>query len=395
MTASTKVGRLRVRPQVRKGRPTGKVFVDIPAGITEDGKRRRLLFDNRKTAMAFAKQLGRERAEERVPAGPATPQGPAVTFAQAAAKWAAGEELRVQADEKRANSHRTDLDRLKALTAHFADHDIRSITKEQVTRYRAERRRGDVTKRTLNAELSLLIRVLDSAGVKRPAGIQFYRLPQVRHLVPTQEEVRRILAQLDGRWRLLVWLCAEAGLRPDEAYHAIWSWFLRTPAGDPVVRVAEHEDWRPKTAYSERQVPISEALFAAIQGLERTSRWVFPSPSNPEVPVGNLRRALKTAAAKAEIKRDGKPVHFPLKMFRKAYGTTLAERRVNRATIQDLVGHQRGSPMTEQFYVFPADASVRAAASHAHVDVSGIDVRGVDLATTGNTGAAGDDGSQA
>jgi len=385
MSAAKKerVGRLTIRPQVKGDAETGKFFVDVPAGLNEDGKRKRLLFDNRKTARKFAKDLWSEFEQQRLLVGGREAKAAGPRFADVASEWTGQQETRVQAEKKRANSQATDLARLDALKRFFGEHRIDEIDSATVDRYCAKRLQAGVKKRTINSELSLFLQVLRFKGVPRPTGIEFYAKEQVRHKIPTRGEVLAIMDQLHGRRPILVWLCCEAGLRPDEAYHAIWSWFGRDQEGHPVVHVHGHTDWQTKTAYSEREVPISEELLAVIQDLPRTSSWVFPGRNDADSPVDNMRKALATACKRAGIKRDGKPHTFSLKMFRKAFGTALATSGVTRATIQDLVGHQRGSPMTEQYYIFPEREEVKAATRHARVKAGGSD-----LAKSGNNAVA-------
>lgn len=381
MTATEKVGDLTIRPQTRQGRRTGKVFVDVPARATADGKRRRRLFDNRKTARAFARKLRAELGAK----SPAEPQSEAsrggLTFAAAAAAWHRDQDIKVAAAEKRANSLRTDLDRLAPLRAFFDTVDVADMTAQTVNRYRAARLETGVAKRTINSEVALLRSVLRFNDVQPPAKPKNYRVGSPRHPVPTPEEVTRITRHLGGRRAVLVWLCAEAGLRPDEARHAIWDWFGHDGEGYPVVAVRAHGDWEPKTAYSERVIPVSEDLLSAVMRLPRSAAYVFPSSSNPDRPMDNMRKALATAQRQAGISRDGVLAPFSLKAFRKGFGTWLAANRIDRATLQDLIGHNRGSPVTEQFYVDTGEAGKRASARTTQALLGSAD-----LATHGNSG---------
>ena len=59
MNKSRKVGPLRVRAHLRNGVRTGKWFVDIPASLTGNGRRKRKLFDNQKSALEVARWLRR------------------------------------------------------------------------------------------------------------------------------------------------------------------------------------------------------------------------------------------------------------------------------------------------------------------------------------------------
>jgi hypothetical protein len=52
-TSPIKIGQLTVRRHVRDGTLTGKWCVDLPAKLT--GRRRRMLFDNQRTAVEMAR----------------------------------------------------------------------------------------------------------------------------------------------------------------------------------------------------------------------------------------------------------------------------------------------------------------------------------------------------
>jgi integrase len=368
MSASKKIGRITVRPQKIKGRLTGKTFVDVPADLTGDGRRRRPLFETRKEAIGFAKALWQDAQAGRGFRAAGEPAKPRLTFLEAAQAWELEQRGRVGSEEKRANSFVTDLNRLAPLRAFFGEKDLFEIREADVREYLEARRKKGVTRRTRNSELALLKFVMRESGRKEVPQVKSTKVHQLCYAVPTKEEVVKILEQLSGRKRLVVWLCSAAGLRPDEVRHATWAWFKRTKDG-PVVSVGAHANWEPKTAESARDVALPEQLFDAIQALERTSYWVFPSDRDLSKPMGDMRKALRSAAERAELERDGVPVSFSLKMFRKAFGTWLADAGVGSATIQDLVGHRRGSRITAEFYIGHDKDKQRAATARIRFEV--------------------------
>src|SRR5947208_3542168 len=98
MTSSRKkVGRLTVRPHIRGGAPTGQWVLDVPAKIA--GRRKRMLFDNRRKAEETAREVNRRVAIAGIP----VPQPATVplTFRQLSELWLDRERLRVEAGNKK------------------------------------------------------------------------------------------------------------------------------------------------------------------------------------------------------------------------------------------------------------------------------------------------------
>jgi len=57
-----------------------------------------------------------------------------------------------------------------------------------------------------------------------------------------------------------------------------------------------------------------------IHALDKASEYVFPG-RNPDKPLNNFRKALKTAVKKSGIKRHGKPLPISPQIIRKAVMT--------------------------------------------------------------------------
>ena len=374
MSASKKIGPFRVRMEVENGEETGKAFVDIPEKYSSTGKRRRRRLPDWNTAEAAAEALNKKikKGSLQASTAPTQPVVSTSTFRKAAKDWEDLQGLKHEAGEKRSNTLETELNRLKPLKAEFGNRRLDRLEDKDILVYKRNRKKAGISWTTINAELAVLRRVLNKAGcthltVKPVAG------DKKRHKPPTPQEVVKIVSHLRGRIQLLVRLMAEAGLRPDEAYNATWAWFDRYPSGTPRIHIQciaipdDNTEWRPKTGTSSRCIPISEDLFGRIMSLERTSMWVFPSPRNPDRPIGSIRKSLFRAVKDSGVTRDGRPLYMTPKQFRKAFGTALAAAKTDRTVIQDLIGHERGSPVTDMFYIGLEDVAQHEAVQHVQL----------------------------
>ena len=134
------VGPFRIRPYVRNGAETGKWFVDAPASFTDNGKRKRRLFDNVDRALSAAKTLQSavDQAKDGGPP-PVDAEDPSRTFSDAADGWLADEQLRVATMKKRAATLENDGFRLRAARRFFGKSPLMSIDERRLTQYQAAR----------------------------------------------------------------------------------------------------------------------------------------------------------------------------------------------------------------------------------------------------------------
>ena len=230
-----------------------------------------------------------------------------------------------------------------------------SIDLTEIKRYQAHRlgeKRKEVTingeKRVLRQLLGWLVKQGELVAVP-----EFPRLREERRIfdVPTVEEVVALLGHLHGAVKVLVWLMAETGMRPDEARNLPWA---HVDADEGVILIRPHHAWRPKTPTSVRQVYPSDTLMGELLRLPRTGDFVFAG-TDPGKPVQNVRTAIATAAKRAGFR------HSPaIKLFRKAFATTLAERGINQTIVGDMLGHAPGSKVTAQHYQFIREKAKRA-----------------------------------
>ncbi len=366
MTQSRRVGPFRVRPHIRDGVATGRWFVDIPASVTGSGRRRRKLFENRITAMTVAKELW-QRIDPvtgllvpSVPSIPSIPPGE-LTFREAVAGWREDEELRVATLKKQATTLETDLFRLRSLVAFLGDEDIASINERRLVEYQRWRLEQGRKPQTINSDLIRFVMVMGWARkhghIAEVPKCERIPVPPQRAMIPTPEEVVRIIAALPERLRPIVRFMAETGCRKGEAINLTWDCVDEV---NGCVEICSRTGWTPKTQSSERSIPLGPGLLELLRSLPKEGAYVFAGRI-PGKPIGSFRKAFAKAVRCAGINRKGRPVRITPHSLRKAHATWLAMNGVPPSVLQDLLGHARGSQVTEQYYVFATEEAKRAA----------------------------------
>ena len=383
MSTSRKVGPLRVRPHIRHGVPTGKWFVDIPASLTGTGQRKRKLFDNQRTALEVARYL-RHRLDPYTGEGLLERRKSGLLFCEAVERWRENEELRVATLKKRASTLETDLHRLKPLIAFLGTYDLSAITKRDLMTYQKWRLDEGRKPRTINSEIGtfgLVIRWAVENGYRDDVPkVEQIPAPRKPAVIPTCEETVRVIRALPPRLQPVLWFLAETGCRKGEAFNLTWDCVDEV---NGFVEIKSKDGWTPKTEPSERSIPLSPELLKAIRVLPKEGRYVFPG-ATPDTPINNFRKALASAVATANIRRNGKRVHLTLHAFRKAYATWQAMRGVNESVLQELLGHAAGSRVTKQYYVHPTDEAKRAAVIELPIIEHNGNKNAPDLAISGN-----------
>ena len=383
MSNSRKVGPFRIRPHIRNGIETGKWFVDIPASLTGNGLRKRKLYDTQKNALQVARELKRH-ADPVSGQLVATPTHSGLSFRRAVELWQEDEVLRVETFKKRASTFDRERYRLRSLVDYFGDQSVASITERRLGEYQRWRIRQGRKPGTINSDLRTFSLVLGWAKkhgyigeVPKPE-----RIPDRRKLavIPTREEVVRIVQALPPRLQPLIRFLAETGCRKGEALNLTWD---SVDEVNGVVEIRSREGWTPKTEQSERSIPINPVLLDLLRGLPKEGPYVFPG-TTPDEPIGSFRKALKTAVARAGIYRRGKQVHITAQSLRKAHASWLAEDGVDESVLQGLLGHAAGSSVTRQYYVQATEKAKRAAVIQLPIPEQSENESDPDLAISGN-----------
>lgn len=360
ISQSRKVGPLRVWHRTRHGIATGKRFVDIPAVLTGTGRRWRKFFDNRTTAMAMAREL-RRRIDTVTGFLMPLISSKSLTFRETVERWREDEELRVATLKKQASTLQTDLFRLRSLVAFLGDEDIASISERRLAEYQRWRLEQGRKPQTINSDLARFSAVMHWAHKQRLIS----EVPKTERIpvasrpadILTPEEVVRIIEALPQRLQPIVHFLAETGCRKGEAINLTWDCVDEVNGH---VEIRSQHGWTPKTRESARRIPLGSGLLRVIQDLPKDGPYVFAGGSQHR-PIGNFRRAFDTAVRRAGITRKGKPVRITPHALRKAHATWLAMNGVPPSVLQDLLGHARGSKVTDQYYVFATEDAKRAA----------------------------------
>lgn len=284
-----------------------------------------------------------------------------IAIEAAVKEWLASEQLRVKTLKKRETTLYIDACRLKSATAFFKGEVLSSITEKRLVEFQAHRLSLGRKPQTINSEITTLGLVLRWAVKQGYLGcvpkVEPVPVRPVTVVIPTPEEVVRIIDALPERLRPLVRFLAETGCRKGEAVNLTWD-CIDEIGGYAEIR--SRDGWTPKTQQSERRIPLNDDLLHMIRRLPKDGPYVFPG-KGPDTPVGSFKRAWASAVTAAKIRRRGQIVSLPVKTLRKAHATWQAERGTSESVLQGLMGHARGSRVTRQFYVHVSDEAKRAA----------------------------------
>lgn len=152
--------------------------------------------------------------------------------------------------------------------------------------------------------------------------------------VATSDVEKLIAAADDERYRLVVLLATEAGLRAGEIRGLQWT---DMKSGQITVRRAldklTNESVAPKHNKS-RTIPLSPRLTDEMAKLARRGLWVIAEPDGSFVTYDRLSATINALYAKAEVPHPPKSLHC----LRHSFGTVMAA-RVPLPVLRDLMGH--------------------------------------------------------
>ncbi|UTW51463.1 site-specific integrase [bacterium SCSIO 12827] len=360
MTTGHHFGPFLVSPQKRNGKLNGQWVVTIPKSITGD-QRARKFFKNRKLADEYAKRMERRYRRGELSQPEPSPKV-RLTFRQAVEDWKTLQRLRVSTSKKREISLKTDGYRLRAVLAFLGDDELAKITETRLVEFQDYRCQQGRTPATINSDMKTVVQILNWA--KRNGHIAIVprveRIPEEpsNAVIPTPAEVVQIISNLPERLRPLVTFIAETGCRSGEAFNLTWD---RISISDGYADFKPKDGWTPKTRASIRRVPLSRKLIGILRHLPKDGDYVFRGKV-PDRPITNIKKAFDKAVKKANIKRDGKPVHVTPHTLRKAYATWQAiNGKVPQRVLKSLLGHSPTSQVTDSYYVIPQEDAIKSA----------------------------------
>lgn len=391
MTKARKIGLYSVRPHVRSGVLTGSWQVDIPAELSNLGRRQRLFFPSEAEAVAEAKQRNASLMQlspnlivaRRIRVG--------MTFEQLVQQWFQPAQMIVSMGKRKPATLEAHLHHLKAVLPFLGKCDLSEVDEDKLLAYQYHRTGNGRKPATVNGEVGTITLILGWAKkrkiIREVPSIERMEVEQKDIDLPSIEEMRTIIAAFPERLRALVLLFAETGCRKGELFNLPWEHFHELKGE---IHVRPHRGWQPKNKTSTRQIPLSAEMTAILRGLPKTGYYVFPGRDGDK-PINNFRKAMKTALSKSGVTRNGKPIHLTPHLIRKAY-TTWQSGRVELTVLQQLLGHVKGSRVTQSVYINPAEADRRRAVLSLGVGEQFKKSSQEVLATFGNKRAKNDKG---
>ncbi len=237
---------------------------------------------------------------------------------------------------------------------------------------------------TINSELATILVLFNWAKSERKWLQTIPRVRQVpvdvvREELPEPSEVAQIISLLPKRLQPLVLVLACTGFRRGEVFHLPWH-HVNLEKG--TFLIAAHRDWKPKNPNSRREFRFSQQALDAVKVLPRNGYYVFPGKKEDQ-PINNFRKALTTAMKKF-VEQGGRPLHVTPKIFRKAFASWQVLKGTPEVVTQDLLGHVRGSRVTQEAYTRLPQAEYVKAHIEIPLQEHQPNIIGGKLATVGN-----------
>lgn len=268
--------------------------------------------------------------------------------------------------ESKPAAHR---DRRYSLEGHLlpflGDKAIEDLRQTDIDAFsRAEITRG-VAIKTINNRLSVLSSLIKYVTGERPRlRFKLSGKGAEIHAVDPADVERLLDACTDDRFRAVILLASEAGLRMGEVRGLQWTDIKNGLL--TVRRGLDKENNAPIAPKHNklRTVPLSPRLTAMLAKLPRTGLWVVPRADGGALNYYELLRAVREIYTRARVT----PPPAPLHCLRHTFGTVMA-RRVPLGVLQQLMGH--ADVQTTMRYVDVSEADKRDAIAAVFGEMSG------------------------
>jgi len=167
----------------------------------------------------------------------------------------------------------------------------------------------------------------------------------------TEEEIKKFFKQdMDDAYRLSFQGLLYTGMRIEELANIHWS---DVDFERKLLKVARKPGFNPKTANSERAIPIADTLYkelCKLQKKKKSQTYVFTSANGKQIRERTLLGVCKRIATAAEI--TGRAF---LHKFRHTYATHLVINRVPLERVQKLLGHSSINETLIYAHLIPDD----------------------------------------
>jgi integrase len=237
---------------------------------------------------------------------------------------------------------------MKFFVAQFGDKELRTFNAQDLERYKAFRKKSEVSNTTINIDIRTIKAAFAVAlSWKRIAENPFSHAKQLKidqqtKRVLSKEEFMKILTAIKEKWLYdIVAFNVLTGLRLGEIMNLKWSDY------DPTKRqitVQSSKDYRVKGGKM-RVIPVGDEAAALLENKTKACEWIFVGEKKKKYTNDYVSRKFKEYAQMA-----GLPQELHYHRLRDTYCTWLAEQNVPIHIIKALAGHSSVS-VTEKYIV--------------------------------------------
>lgn len=232
------------------------------------------------------------------------------------------------------------IERSRAFLPYFAEVPIGEITKNEITRYRKERRKQKkLTETTLNRDVEVIRHVLFWAVEERilPANpLARTRLPRARRIkrpILSLAEEDLLLKAAAPHLKGIIIAAVDTGMRRGELLSQAWEDvdFFRKLLVVTKSKTAEGES---------REMPLTARLLELLNAVRKARGRIFTFDDQP---IRSVKRAWRTAVRKSGIR------HFRFKDLRTSFNSRLIEAGVIKDVRMELMGHSRNEDTNDLY----------------------------------------------
>lgn len=292
--------------------------------------------NSRKGALNYEIQLRKRLAggEPLDPERVAKDQPKELMFREFASEW-------LETYVKSNNKHSEYVSKQSILNAHlvpfFGRKKLGSIGSRDVECYKAEKIAQKLKAKTINNQLTVLRRALQTAKewgliAACPEMKQLRKQPSKYDFL-TREESQQLLDASSGRWHDMILMALETGLRFGELTALTWE-DVDFTTGELTIRQAYARGVLGSTKSNRvRHIPMSESVRQLLTRRVKERGLVFPGYNGEYLRQNRSMRTLKKICEKAGIRAIG------WHTLRHTFASHLVQRGANLLAVQALLGH--------------------------------------------------------
>ncbi len=227
---------------------------------------------------------------------------------------------------------------LKAhLVPFFGRKKLGAIGSRDIERYKAEKIAQQLKAKTINNQLTVLRRALQTAKewgliAACPEMKQLKKQPSKYDFL-TREESQQLLDAVSGFWHDMILMALETGLRFGELTALTWE-DVDFATGELTIRQAYARGVLGSTKSNRiRQVPMSDSVLQLLSRRVKQRGLIFPGMNGEYLRQNRSMRTLKKICEKAGIRAVG------WHTLRHTFASHLVQQGANLLAVQALLGH--------------------------------------------------------